>query len=324
MVPRSVALVFLSAATVLSTVIFFEFPLSNAFSNHRQHTRRIQRNSYLDQHQLQSSPVGNDNTNVAVTPAVNLSLRDEAETLKAKAERLRQEIELQQQERQTPKSSGDSTEIVSSGLAAGKIGNAVISMPWSLDSSADHEDGEEFRLYVDIGREDGTWMDARWGASGNRIPFTLDIKLLANQLAEEDVASKMVKDNTMGKSSKVLKLKTAPFARLRDGFDRMQCHGGAYRMDLAKNGQYTIRMMVEVEGTKADQNFVYGDVSIPKGCLYFSLPCFGGRINQLSTKEGPVTVRQVGWHTGWRREESRILGMFRAKSMTEAKRKDLY
>ena len=29
-----------------------------------------------------------------------------------------------------------------------------------------------YRLYVDIGREEGTWMEPRWGASGNRIEFT--------------------------------------------------------------------------------------------------------------------------------------------------------
>jgi hypothetical protein len=80
-------------------------------------------------------------------------------------------------------------------------------------------------------------------------------------------------------------------------------------MDMANNGRYTLRLMVEAEGTKANQD--YGDVSIPKGYLYFSLPCFGG---QLSTKEGPVTVRQIGWHTGWRREENRILGVFRAQT----------
>lgn len=167
-------------------------------------------------------------------------------------------------------------------------------------------------------------MDARWGASGKRIQFNLDIKLLSNKLADPIVADKMVKDNNMGKSSQVYALETAPFARLRDGFDRMQCYGGAYRIDVDKGGRHTIRLMIDVEGTMADQNYIYGDVSIPKGCLYFSLPCFGARIDQLSVKEGPVTVRQSGWHTGWRRQESRILGVFQAKKMADAKRRDSY
>ena len=64
------------------------------------------------------------------------------------------------------------------------------------------------------------------------------------------------------------------------------------------------------------------DIYVPKGCLYFSLPCFGGKISQLSTKEGPVTIRQVGWNTGWRREESRIVGTFKAVPIEDAKRRD--
>ena len=64
------------------------------------------------------------------------------------------------------------------------------------------------------------------------------------------------------------------------------------------------------------------DVFVSKGNLYFSLPCFGGKISQLSTKEGPVTIRQIGWNTGWRREESRIVGIFKAVPIDDAKRRD--
>ena len=64
------------------------------------------------------------------------------------------------------------------------------------------------------------------------------------------------------------------------------------------------------------------DIYIPRGCLYFSLPCFGGKVSQLSTKDGIVSVRQVGWNTGWRREESRIVGTFRAAPIADAQRRD--
>jgi hypothetical protein len=253
------------------------------------------------------------------------SLREEAEILKAKAERLRVEIENQQgskEKLETQRSSDDTTD--QDDTTTSSVSAATVSSPWSIIDDGDDEDGEEYRLYIDIGREEGTWMDPRWGASGNRVPFTLDAKLLFNRLANEDVAKNMVKDNTMGRSSPVYTLKTGEFARLRDGFDRMRSFGGAYRIDVANNGQYTVRMMIEVDGTKADQNYVYGDVSIPTGYLYFSIPCFGGRIDQLSTKEGPVTVRETGWHTGWRRKESRIVGVFKAKSIAQAQKKDSY
>jgi hypothetical protein len=206
-------------------------------------------------------------------------------------------------------------------------------------------EGEEYRLYVDIGREDGTWMDPSWGASGKRIEFTIDIKLLSSSSSSSDRSAAdgektsdhqcdeslkrfedaMVKDNTMGQSSKIYAIDTARYARLRDGFDRMECTKGAYRIDQSPDGRYTIRLVLDVEGTtKADQQYTYGDISIPRGYLYFSLPCFGGNISQLSSKEGPVTVRQVGWHTGWRRQESRIVGVFRATPLADAKRKDSY
>ena len=80
----------------------------------------------------------------------------------------------------------------------------------------------------------------------------------------------------------------------------MNCHGGCYRLDInKKNGAATVRFNALVDSTpepKTDSS--YGDVYIPKGFLYFSLPAFGGKISQMSQKDaGPVMVRQTGWHT---------------------------
>lgn len=185
----------------------------------------------------------------------------------------------------------------------------------------------DYRLHIDIGREDGTWMDPKWGASGRRIEFSIDVSFLlpdedgntgGNSLAPEDIRSRMVKDNLSGKST-VVRIVRCPsgLARLRGGFDQMKCDGGGYRIDLGntKGNRYsssTARFFLDVEGTKDGE---YGDISIPAGSLYFSLPCFGQSVQQLSTKEGIVTVQQVGWHTGWRRSESRIVGTFRAVSL---------
>ena len=64
-----------------------------------------------------------------------------------------------------------------------------------------------YRLYIDIGREPGTWMDPRWGASSRRLEFTLDVSFLqrlhlpldddsafssqgVNDLASDDIATK--------------------------------------------------------------------------------------------------------------------------------------
>jgi hypothetical protein len=297
---------FAPIAIIALTTIFLS--ASHGFTTTKtvQVRQRRYANNYF-QFQAQS-----DNIN---TPSTTTNLREEAEILKAKAEKLRSEIEeitKQQPERPQPKEN----QILQEGIKTS---------PWIINSKDDDDDdGEQYRLYASIGRENGSWMDPRWAASGKRIDFALDIKLLPS-LAGKEIADKMIRDNSMGKSSKVFALETAQFARLRDGFDRMECTNGAYRIDVTKNNQYTIRFIMEVEGTiKADQSYIYGDVSIPKGYLYFSLPCFVGSIKQLSKKEGLVSVRQSGWHTGWRREESRICGVFTAKSLLDAQRFDPY
>lgn len=256
-------------------------------------------------------------------------LRAEAESLKAKADKLRSEIE-ENASLQAKKNinSGNKNNNADAGTntAVATATTAPITLPWNIVSTGPKGEGDrEFRLYCDIGKEEGTWMDPRWGASGKRIEFSLDVGLLTTRLAAPEMSKKMIQDNTVGKRSQVFALDTAKFARLRDGFDRMECKGGAYRIDTGRGGRSTIRIVIEVEGTvKADQAYVYGDVSVPAGCLYFSLPAFGSGINNLSIKEGMVSVRQVGWHTGWRREESRILGVFKAKPLSEAKKKDRF
>lgn len=118
--------------------------------------------------------------------------------------------------------------------------------PWTVPV-AEHS-GVGYRIYVDIGREDGTWMDPRWGASRNRIEFSMDAKLLLETLANETVVNRMVKDNFGGRSSAVYELESSPYARLRSGFDRMACHGGGYRIDSGRNGA-TVRFYVGVDGT---------------------------------------------------------------------------
>jgi len=284
------------AAILVILVIIFS---SASYGLTTTTTKKTRRNTQSVQlHEQQSDPP---------SPFSPSSKREEAEILKAKAVELR--LEIEEIAKQKPKL-----------LEKTNLQGSVEESPWIISSK---EDGEQYRLYVDIGREDGSWMDPRWGASLKRIEFALDIKLLPI-LAATEIAEKMVRDNSFGKSSEVFALETANFARLRGGFDRMECTNGAYRMDVTRKNRCTIRIVVEVEGTtKADQSYVYGDVFVPNGYLYFSLPYFGS-IKELSRKEGLVSVRQIGWHTGWRREESRICGVFTARSLLEAQRIDPY
>mmetsp|Transcript_19289 Transcript_19289/g.21535 ORF Transcript_19289/g.21535 Transcript_19289/m.21535 type:complete len:346 (-) Transcript_19289:105-1142(-) len=189
-----------------------------------------------------------------------------------------------------------------------------------------------YRLSIDLGRESGTWMDPQWGRSGARIDFTVDVAFLLPEnnnndsidpsLANKDVMSNMVKDNLTGKSS-VVRVVSCPLQRacMREGLGyQMECNGGGYRVDFDdnknSNQSSTARFYLDVEGTSTSSvGLVYGDIFVPEGQLYFSLPCFSRSVERLSTREGIVTVRQYGWHTGWRRLESRIVGTFRAKPL---------
>lgn len=192
----------------------------------------------------------------------------------------------------------------------------------------------DYRLYIDIGREEGTWMEPRWAASGNRLEFTMDVSLVLpnlnsttnidESLADPTLVSQMVKDNLSGKSSQVRILRSKA-ARLRSGFDKMKSNGGAYRIDATRNsGTSTARFYITVDGTPQGESNTYGDVSIPVGNLYFSLPCFGNSVTNFSSREGIVTVQQIGWHTGWRRSESRIIGVFRAVPLAKAMERDRF
>ncbi len=165
--------------------------------------------------------------------------REEAEILLTKARQLRMEI-------------GDMEETIGSNdtTISDAAQSTKISSPFLVDNM---DEGESYRLYIDIGREDGTWMDRRWGASGRRIRFSVDVKFLTIE-ASIEYANKMVKDNYMGQSSRPCVIATATAARLRDGFDKMTCNGGCYRIDSA-NGKETVRFFLEVEGTNADQGY---------------------------------------------------------------------
>ena len=112
---------------------------------------------------------------------------------------------------------------------------------------------QDYRIYADIGGENGTWMDRRWGTSGKPIEFTIDVSFLCKSadndnndmsLASLDIASNMVNDNnnwffgdisSSAGSSAVRICRCSSTARLRGGFDHMNCSKGGYRIDFISN-----------------------------------------------------------------------------------------
>jgi len=271
---------------------------------------------------LWSSKQGGEDDSVAATTT------ERAQQMLAKAKALREEVRLVEEEKKEKKETADHNS-GSPSAATATVAFAKSTSPFDLPSAAEDENetSAEYRLYVDIGREPGTWMDPRWGASGRRIEFTLDVRFdtTDNAVVEASLAKAMIQDNLGGRKSDVRPVASAPYARLNGGFGEMKCAGGAYQIDdsaSSKGQSSTVRFLLSVQGTQA------GDVTVPEGNLYFSIPAFGNPRNvpklmtQLSSKSGlPVTVRQIGWHTGWRREESRIIGIFRAVPLNKAGRR---
>ncbi len=267
----------------------------------------------------------------------NRTIPQEAEELLLKAKKIRSSLE-ENKPKVLQKKKNNNTSLLSSGTKPNSINPSRTKFNIQ---PRDHNDQStsvsvEYRLYLDIGREQGTWMDPRWGASGKRIESTIDVSFILpppsskdtsdddidHSQANDEIIKNMVKDNLSGRSSAVRILNSAPFARLRNGFDEMKTYGGGYRIDISDqvSSSNTVRFYLSVDGTEGNSS--YGDINIPRGNLYFSLPCFGNDVTSLSSKEGIVTVRQFGWHTGWRREESRIVGVFRAVPMVKAVRMD--
>jgi len=263
-------------------------------------------------------------------------LAQEAQELLAKAQKLREEINAATED--APAATATATVATTTTTTTLQKKQSKWSVNYdndNVDNDDDTQQSTTYRLYLDIGREEGTWMDPRWGASGRRIEGTLDV-CFSSSPATKEITDRMVTDNQMGASSPCFTLQAAKWARLKGGFDEMgvvteQQVGGGYRVDGSssnmRNSQ-TLRFYVTVKGIQD------GDVSIPEGRLYFSLPCFvkqqqsstsnGPPQIMLSSKEGIISVRQIGWHTGWRREESRILGVFRAVPIEKAQRVDGY
>lgn len=232
----------------------------------------------------------------------------------------------------------------SSGPVAGAAGATTAKQSeFSLPLTVGQPTRNGFRLYIDVGREPGTWMDPRWGASGRRIECTVDVSFAGPtttdeegddaatvSLASDDIAAGLIKTVTTKSSSlsPVYELQSAPYVRLRGGWDKMAITDGGYCVESSRGASSsTLRFCLSVDG------ITDGDVSIPKGKLYFALPYFGTKteggdsstaIMALSSKEGTVTVKQMGWNTGWRREESRILGVFRAVPLETAQKRDKF
>ena len=153
----------------------------------------------------------------------------------------------------------------------------------SDDSSGCCCSTNDYKLTVDIGREPGTWMDPRWGASGRRIEFTLDVSFpiitssssenygssssggnreeeVVVASASRDIATSLLKCVTSQSNSvsRVYEMTYAPYARLKRGFDKMEILDGGYCIETTSSNRAssssTLRFFISVAGTEDDNN----------------------------------------------------------------------
>eukprot|EP00241_Pyramimonas_parkeae_P019858 CAMPEP_0114292512 /NCGR_PEP_ID=MMETSP0059-20121206/9103_1 /TAXON_ID=36894 /ORGANISM="Pyramimonas parkeae, Strain CCMP726" /LENGTH=157 /DNA_ID=CAMNT_0001414169 /DNA_START=395 /DNA_END=868 /DNA_ORIENTATION=- len=125
---------------------------------------------------------------------------------------------------------------------------------------------------MDIGREKNTWMDPRWAASGKRMEIPLMIEFKKNGIVQPLGVGAYVQMKTTA---------TGTWSMQRD----------------------TLSFNVEVSG------FQRGDVSIPPGKMFFSVPAWG---SVLSRDKGIITINQRRFFV---RQEYRIVGRFKPEKV---------
>ena len=103
-----------------------------------------------------SSVLHNTNGNDDAPPTTT-----EAEKLMAKAKAIRESIPISTDE---PQSNQQTTTV-----------NKILS-DFSLPQQSLDDDSNNYRLYLDIGREKGTWMDPRWGS--RYVHIVIDLMLI--------------------------------------------------------------------------------------------------------------------------------------------------
>lgn len=136
----------------------------------------------------------------------------------------------------------------------------------------------EWRLDLDIGREEGTWMPEEWASSGARLSFSVDILIESDYAPSEkdrDGELKFMGPNAM----RLAVLEDATFISSEGEQVVSLPEEGAWKLQLpkTKGAAGTLRFWFEAEqdpdlpeGVAARRN----DVTLPAERLYFMAKCW--------------------------------------------------
>jgi len=166
-----------------------------------------------------------------------------------------------------------------------KVASELASEIGKLQRSAGNPDplsGTRWLLRLDFGREEGTWMDARWGASGNRVKAVVAVELL------EGGQVQVVEDYNYGLLLQLPKVK-----------------GGKWRVEGSFPSE---RLKFELEHNGLTKDVTRCDVDVPEGKLFLSVNTLGTSVG----KQGGLSIEQFRFYV---RRERRMVGVFRAERL---------
>eukprot|EP00960_Hanusia_phi_P050650 760341-Hanusia_phi.AAC.2 len=139
--------------------------------------------------------------------------------------------------------------------------------------------GTRWLLKLDFGREPGTWMDARWGASGQRVKVAVAVEML------KDGSVRPI-DYQYG----LFKTLTSP-------------QGSSFKV----KGSFPNEVLeFSIKHSGLPESKTGCDVSLPEGDIFFSIGTLGTKLGS----RGRMSIEQYRFFV---RRERRIVGTFAAE-----------
>lgn len=145
----------------------------------------------------------------------------------------------------------------------------------TLDTKRSPWSPAEWRIQVNIGREEGTWMPETWAASGARLSFPMDVMVTSDYIVEKDSEYDFMGGNSM----RLTVLEDPTFVSSQgEQFIGIR-EEGAWKMQMPKQrgAAATLRFWVDVEQAEdlsQGVGAVRNDVALPAERIFFMSKCW--------------------------------------------------
>ena len=128
-----------------------------------------------------------------------------------------------------------------------------------------------WRLSIDVGREEGTWMPEDWAKSGARLVCPLEVEVLGEAAAEPNAER-----DIMGGGASLIRPVATPKIVSERGEEEVLVAGGGWKIgpsDAGRGRAATLRFwldFLEARGLGAGVSARRNDVTLPAERLYFA------------------------------------------------------